>query len=91
MRDVMQRHTVSNRPREMGVGGGELVTTNEPTVFTESLLDSTVVEDRQGNRSLSNPASTGTDESDRSEGFCKADNFPDQFVTPETGPWWWGW
>ena len=57
--------------------GGELVTTNEPTIIAELFLDAIVVEDSQGDGSLANSA--GTNESDWSEVFCEA------------GPRWWGW
>ena len=46
----------------MSTGGGELVTADESAVMTESLLDSIVVENGQGDRGFADP--TGTDESD---------------------------
>lgn len=56
----------------MSTRGGELVTTNEPTVFTEPLLDALVVENSQGDRRLPNPA--GADEGDWREAFCETND-----------------
>ena len=53
----------------MSTGGGEFVTTNEPAVVAEPLLDSTVVERGQGDRGLPNTA--GADESDWPKVFCE--------------------
>jgi hypothetical protein len=70
--------------------GWELVAADEPTVVAKPLFDPIVVEDGQGDGSLANSA--GTNESDRSELLCKAENFLDQLVTSKEGPrWlWWG-
>ena len=65
---------------------GDLVTADEPTAVSKSLLDAIVVEDGQSNRCL--PDSSCADESDWSEGFCEANNLLDQLVAPETGPRW---
>ena len=56
----------------MGERGWELITTDEPTLVTKTSLDAVVVEDGQGDGSLSNSAST--DESDRSEVFRESNN-----------------
>ena len=68
----------------MSERGGELVATDEPTVVSKPLLDAIVVEDSQGDRCFSNPP--WTNESDRSEIFCKANDRFDQLVTSKTGP-----
>ena len=68
----------------MGIGTGELVTTDESAVVTESLFDAIVMEDSQSDGRLSDPAST--DESDGCEVVSQIDNLLDQFVTSETGP-----
>jgi len=69
--------------------GGELITPNESTVMTKPLLDPVVVEDGQGNRGLTDSAST--DESDRGELLGQIDYLLDQLVTAEEGPWGQGW
>ena len=68
--------------------GGELVATDKPTVVTKPLLDAVVVKDGQSNRRLADPA--GTDESNWSKIFCKADDPLDQLVAPKTCPRWRG-
>ena len=68
----------------MSTGGGELVTTDEPTVVTESLFDAVVMEDGQSDRRFANPA--GTDESDRFQVLGKTNNLLDQPITSEKGP-----
>jgi len=72
--------------KEITDRGRELVAADESTLVAKPLLDTVVVEDNQGDGSL--PDSTGTNESERGEGFCKVDDFIDQLVTPETRPWW---
>ena len=72
----------------MRKGGGELVATDESTIFSEPLLDAIVVKDGQSDSSFPNPP--WTDESEWGEIFCEADDLLDQLVTPETGPWRWG-
>ena len=48
--------------QKTGTGSGELVATDEAPVGAESLFDTIVMEDSEGNGCLSN--STGTDEGD---------------------------
>ena len=66
----------------------ELITSDEPTILPELLLDAIVVEDSQSDGRLSNPAST--DQSDRSETFRQSDDLVDQIVTTEAGSQRWG-
>ena len=61
-----------------------MVTTNEPTVVTESLFDPIVMEDSQDNGRLPNPA--GSNESDGCQVLRQIDDPLDQLVTSETGP-----
>jgi hypothetical protein len=61
----------------------ELVTSDEPTILPEPLLDAIVVEDGQSDGRLANPASTN--QSDRSEIFHQGDDLLDQIVTSEAG------
>ena len=68
------------------MGGGELVTADEPTVVSEPFLDAVVVEDGEGDGGLSD--TPRTDESDWGEIFCEADDLVDQLVTPETDSRW---
>ena len=70
----------------MSEGGGELVTSNEPAVFTESLLDKIVVEDSKRDGRLANSASTN--ESEWGVVFCQTDNLLDQLVSSKKGPRW---
>ena len=74
---------------EMSERGGELVTTDEPTVVAKPLFDPRVVENSQGKGSFAN--STGTNESDRSEVFCETSDFLDQLVASKASPRWWWW
>jgi hypothetical protein len=69
----------------MSTRSWELVTTNEPAVLAESLLDAIVVEDSQGDRCLPDPPYTK--ESDGCEIFGETDNLLDQLVASETDPW----
>ena len=71
----------------MCVGGGELVTPDEPTVFAKPLLDARVVEDGQGEGCLSD--SSSADESDGCEAVGEINDLLDQFAASEHGPWWW--
>ena len=68
--------------------GGELIAADEPTVVSEPLPNSVVVEDSQSDGSF--PYSPCTDEGDRGEILCETDNALDQLVAPETGPRRWG-
>ena len=68
----------------MSEGRWELVTTDEPTVFTETLLDAIVEEDSQSDGCFADPP--WTDESDWGEVFSEADDLLDQFVASATGP-----
>ena len=68
----------------MGARRWELVATDEPTVVSESLFDAIVVEDGQSDRCLPDPSCT--DESERTQVFCKTNDFLDQFVASKTGP-----
>ena len=74
--------------QEMSTRGGELVTTEKPTVISEPFLDAVVVEDGQSDRCLSNPPCT--DESDWGEIFCETNDLLDQLVSPEACPRRWG-
>ena len=78
--------TLESRWKKIGAGGGELVTTDEPTVVTKPLFDSIVVEDGQNGGRLANSASS--DESDWREIFCKTNDPLDQLVTSKEDPWW---
>ena len=73
----------------MSTRGGELVAADESAVMSEPFLDATVVEDSKSDKCLPDPP--WTDESDRGQVFCKADDLLHQFVTSETGPRPWGW
>ena len=66
--------------------GGELVTTDESAVVTETFLDAIVVEDGQSGAGLANPADT--DESDRSEVFCQTNDLLNQVATSKVAPRW---
>ena len=63
---------------------GELITANESTVVTESLLDAIVMEHGQRDGRLPDPAHTS--ESDGREVFGQIDDLLDQFVASEAGP-----
>ena len=65
--------------------GGELVTTDEPTVISKPFLDAIVVEDSESNGRFSD--SSWADESEWGEALCGTDDLLDQLATPETGPW----
>ena len=65
----------------MGERGGKLVATDESTVLAKSSLDTIIVEDSQCSGCLAN--STSTDQSDRCEAFCQANNLLDQLVASE--------
>ena len=60
----------------------ELITSDEPTILPEPLLDAIVMEDSQRDGRLSDPART--DQSDRSETFRQSHDLVDQIVTTET-------
>ena len=62
----------------------ELVTSNEPAILAEPLLDAIMMEDSQGDGRLADSA--GTNQSDRSEVFGKPKDPFDQLVTSETSP-----
>ena len=68
----------------MGTGTGELVTTDESAVVTESLFDAIVMKDSQSDGCLSD--STSTNEGDGCEVFGQTDDPLNQLVTSETGP-----
>ena len=57
-----------------------MIATDEPTVDTEPLFDTMVIEGTQSDGRLPDPAST-----DESDG-CQALGLLDQFVTAETDP-----
>ena len=65
----------------MSERGRELVTANESTVLAKPSFDTTVVKDGQANGRLANSA--GTNQCDRCEAFCEADNLLDQLVAPK--------
>ena len=56
-----------------------MVTADEPTIVPKPLFDAIVMEDGQGDRSLSNPP--GTDESNWSEVFRETNHLLDQLKT----------
>ena len=56
---------------------------------SKTFLNATVVKDGQSDRGFPDPPCT--DESDRGEVFCEADDLLNQLVAPETGPRRWGW
>ena len=66
------------------MGGRELVTADESTLVTETLLDAILMEDGESNGCFSNPP--WTDESDWGEIFSEIDDLFDQLGTSETGP-----
>ena len=68
----------------MSAGGGELVTSDEPTVVSKSFLDAIVVEDGESDGCFPDPPCA--DESDWSEMFCEADDVLNQLLASETGP-----
>ena len=65
--------------------GGELVTTDEPAVDSEPLLDAIVVEGSQSDGCF--PDAPCTNESDWSEGFGEVGDLLDQLIASKTGPW----
>ena len=67
------------------MGGRELVTAYEPTVFTKSLLDVTVVKDSQSNGCL--PNSSSTNKSDWCKAVDKMNDLLNQPVTSKYSPW----
>jgi len=67
----------------MGLRGGELIATDEPTVIAKPLLDLIVVESSQGNGGLANSASTN--ESDWKEILSKIDYLLDQLFSSKEG------
>ena len=69
----------------MNARGGELVTTDEPTIVPESFLGAIMVEDSQGDRRFSDPPYA--DESDWREFFCEIDDPLDEFSASKTSPW----
>ena len=69
---------------KMSERGWELVTSNEPAILAEPLLDAIMMEDSQGDGRLADSA--GTNQSDRSEVFDKPKDPLDQLVTPEASP-----
>jgi len=60
----------------------EFVASDEPTILAEPPLDAIVMEDSQRDGRLADPAST--DQSDRTETFCKGNDLVDQIVTTKT-------
>ena len=64
--------------------GGELVTTNKPTVVSEPFLDTIVVEDSESDTCLPDPCCAN--ESDRDEALCEINDIFDQFITSEAVP-----
>ena len=69
---------------EMGEGGGELVTTDEPAVDAEPLFDTIVMEDGESYGRLADPASTN--QSEWSEAFSQTDKPLDQLVSSKEVP-----
>ena len=63
---------------KVGERRGEFVAADEPAILAKSPLDAIIVEDGQSNGCLAN--STGTNESDWLEVFCRADDLLDQLV-----------
>jgi len=72
----------------MSERGREFVAADEPAVVAETLLDSIVMEDGQGDGRLADSA--GTNEGEWGEIFYQADDLLDQLVASEEGPRWWG-
>jgi len=68
----------------MGARSRKFVATNESTVVAKPPLDPIIVENRQGDGRLANPASA--DERDRSKVLDEIDYFLDQLVTSKEGP-----
>ena len=71
------------------MGDRELVAMDEAAIIPKPLLDSLVVESGQGDRGF--PDSAGTNEGNWTKVPGEIDYLLDQFITPETGPWWWRW
>lgn len=71
---------------EVRTRGGELITTNEPTVVAKPLLDPIAVENGERNGGLAD--STGADESDWKEVLGEGNHLPDQLIASEEGSWW---
>ena len=67
---------------------GDLVTADEPTAASKSLLDTTMVEGGQSDGCFPYPPCT--DESDWSEVFREGNDLLDQFLASEAGPGRWG-
>jgi hypothetical protein len=65
----------------------ELITTDKPAAVAKLIFDEIVVEDRESDRGLSNPACA--DESDWFEVFCETHDFLDEFVPSKADPGWW--
>ena len=70
----------------MSARGGELIATVESAVLAKLFLDAIVVEDSQSDGRLADP--TSTDESDRGEVSCRANDLLDQLVASETDSRW---
>ena len=66
------------------MGGRELVTADESTLVTETLLDAILMKDGKSNGCFSNPP--WTDESDWDEVFSEIDDLLDQLGTSEADP-----
>ena len=73
----------------MGKRGRELVAADESTVVAKLLFDAIVVKDGKSDGCLANPA--GTDQSDRCEALCPANDLLGQLAASEEYPRWWGW
>ena len=68
----------------MSAGGGEFVTTDEPTVGSEPFLDAMMVEDGQSDGGFAYPP--WADESEWGQAFCKTNDSLDQGIASETCP-----
>ena len=66
----------------------ELVTTDEPAVFTKPFFNAIVVEDSERDGCFPDP--TRANESDGREVLGETNDLVDQLVASETGPWWRG-
>ena len=67
----------------MSGGCWELVTSNEPTILAEPLLDTIMMEDSKSDGRFADSANTN--ESGWGETFCQGNDLFDQIITSETG------
>ena len=70
---------------EIGTRSSELVTANESSVISKPPLDTSVMEDGQGDGCLADPSDAY--ESDGIEVFREVDDSSNQFVASKAGSW----